>query len=59
MEAANQQLLRSSQEWTAGATRFLQDYVAESEDAASATERAFATAFGGAEDALVGFISTG
>ena len=42
-----------------GATRFLQDYVAETEDAASATERAFASAFSGAEDALVGFATTG
>jgi Lambda phage tail tape-measure protein (Tape_meas_lam_C) len=37
----------------------LQDYVAENNDAATATERAFANAFGGAEDALVGFINTG
>jgi lambda family phage tail tape measure protein len=58
-EDANDRLLRSSQAWTDGATRFLKDYVAESNDAASATERAFATAFGGAEDSLVGFISTG
>jgi phage-related minor tail protein len=33
--------------------------VAESNDAATATERAFANAFSGAEDSLVGFISTG
>jgi Lambda phage tail tape-measure protein (Tape_meas_lam_C) len=33
--------------------------VAESNDAASATEQAFAHAFSGAEDSLVGFISTG
>jgi hypothetical protein len=33
--------------------------VAESHDAAAATERAFANAFGGAEDALVGFIASG
>jgi Lambda phage tail tape-measure protein (Tape_meas_lam_C) len=33
--------------------------VAESNDAAIATERAFATAFSGAEDSLVGFIATG
>ena len=33
--------------------------MAESNDAATATERAFATAFAGAEDSLVGFISTG
>jgi hypothetical protein len=33
--------------------------VAESQDAATATERAFASAFGGAEDALVGFATTG
>jgi lambda family phage tail tape measure protein len=33
--------------------------VAESNDAAAATEQAFANAFGGAEDALVAFISTG
>ena len=39
--------------------RFLKDYVAESNDAATATERAFANAFSGAEDALVGFIGTG
>jgi hypothetical protein len=32
--------------------------VAESNDAASATEHAFANAFSGAEDALVGFIAT-
>jgi lambda family phage tail tape measure protein len=59
VEDANDRALRSSQAWTDGATRFLKDYVAESDDAATATERAFATAFGGAEDALVGFIATG
>jgi lambda family phage tail tape measure protein len=59
VEDANDRALRSSQAWTDGATRFLKDYVAESDDAATATERAFATAFGGAEDSLVGFISTG
>jgi phage-related minor tail protein len=59
VEDANDRALRSSQAWTDGATRFLKDYVAESQDAASATERAFATAFGGAEDSLVGFIRTG
>jgi lambda family phage tail tape measure protein len=58
-EEASDRALRSSQGWTDGATRFLKDYVAESNDAATATERAFATAFGGAEDSLVGFISTG
>jgi lambda family phage tail tape measure protein len=41
------------------APRFLKDYVAESNDAATATERAFANAFSGAEDSLVGFIGTG
>ena len=59
VEEANDRALRSSQAWTDGATRFLKDYVAESQDAATATERAFANAFSGAEDALVGFISTG
>jgi hypothetical protein len=33
--------------------------MAESNDAATATERAFANAFGGAEDVLVGFIASG
>ena len=59
VEEANERALRSSQAWTDGATRFLKDYVTESQDAATATERAFANAFSGAEDALVGFISTG
>ena len=59
VEDANDRALRSSQAWTDGATRFLKDYVAESNDAATATERVFANAFSGAEDALVGFISTG
>ena len=59
MEDANDRALRSSQAWTDGATRFLKDYIAESNDAATATERAFANAFSGAEDALVGFISSG
>ena len=59
VEDANDRALRSSQAWTDGATRFLKDYVAESNDAATATERAFANAFGGAEDALVGFITSG
>jgi lambda family phage tail tape measure protein len=59
VEDANDQALRSSQAWTDGATRFLKDYVAESQDAAAATERAFANAFSGAEDALVGFIASG
>jgi lambda family phage tail tape measure protein len=59
VEDANDRALRSSQAWTDGATRFLKDYVAESNDVATATEQAFANAFRGAEDALVGFISTG
>src|SRR5687767_10040141 len=45
VEDANDRSLRSSQAWTDGATRFLRDYVAESNDAATATERAFASAF--------------
>src|SRR5919106_180666 len=59
VEDANDRALRSSQAWADGATRFLKDYVAESNDAATATERAFANAFSGAEDALVGFIASG
>ena len=59
VEDANDRALRSSQAWTDGATRFLKDYAAESQDAAAATERVFATAFSGAENSLVGFISTG
>jgi lambda family phage tail tape measure protein len=59
VEDANDRALRSSQAWTDGAARFLKDYVAESNEAATATERAFANAFSGAEDALVGFITTG
>jgi lambda family phage tail tape measure protein len=59
VEDATDRALRSSQAWTDGATRFLKDYVAETNDAATATEQAFANAFRGAEDALVGFISTG
>jgi lambda family phage tail tape measure protein len=59
VEAANDRALRSSQAWTDGASRFLKDYVAESQGAASATERAFGSAFSGAEDALVGFIAAG
>ena len=59
VEDANDRALRSSQAWTDGATRFLKDYVAESADAATATEQAFANAFRGAEDSLVGFIATG
>ena len=59
VEDANDRALRSSQAWTDGATRFLKDYVAESNDAATATEQVFANAFRGAEDSLVGFIATG
>jgi hypothetical protein len=59
VEDANDRALRSSQAWTDGATRFLKDYVVESNDAATATERAFANAFSGAEDSLVGFIASG
>jgi lambda family phage tail tape measure protein len=59
VEDANDRALRSSQVWTDGASRFLRDYVAESQDAAVATERAFANAFSGAEDALTGFATTG
>jgi lambda family phage tail tape measure protein len=59
VEDANDRALRSSQAWTDGATRFLKDYVAESNDAATATEQAFANAFSGAEDSLVGFIASG
>jgi hypothetical protein len=58
VEDANDRLLRSSQEWTDGARRFLQDYVAESQDAAAATEQVFGRAFSGIEDALLGFVST-
>jgi hypothetical protein len=39
VEDANDRALRSSQAWTDGATRFLKDYVAESNDAATAAER--------------------
>jgi Lambda phage tail tape-measure protein (Tape_meas_lam_C) len=46
VEEANDRALRSSQAWTDGATRFLKDYVAESQDVASATERAFASFLG-------------
>jgi lambda family phage tail tape measure protein len=59
VEEANDRALRSSQAWTDGATRFLKDYVAESQDAATTTEQAFANAFSGAEDTLVGFIRSG
>jgi hypothetical protein len=59
LEDTNDRALRSSQTWTDGATRFLKGYVAEGSDAATATERVFANAFSGAEDALVGFIATG
>jgi lambda family phage tail tape measure protein len=59
VEDANGRMLRSSQVWTDGATRFLQDYVAESRDAAAATERALSGAFAGAEDALVNFATKG
>jgi lambda family phage tail tape measure protein len=59
LDEANDGAVRSSQTWTDGATRFLKDYVAESQDAASATEPAFAGAFGGTEDARVGFATTG
>ena len=59
VEEANGRMLRSSQTWTDGATRFLQDYVAESQDAAAATERALSGAFAGAEDALVSFATKG
>jgi lambda family phage tail tape measure protein len=59
VEDANDRALRSSQAWADGATRFLKDYVAESNDAATATEQAFANAFSGAEDSLVGFIASG
>jgi lambda family phage tail tape measure protein len=59
VEDANDRALRSGQAWTDGAARSLKDYVAESNDAATATEQALANAFSGAEDSLVGFISTG
>jgi hypothetical protein len=36
VEDANDRALRSSRAWTDGATRFLKDYVAESQDAATA-----------------------
>ena len=55
VEDANDRALRSSQAWTDGATRLLKDYVAESNDAATATERVFATAFSGAEE-LAGWL---
>jgi hypothetical protein len=40
VEDANDRALRSSQAWTDGAARFLQDYVADSNDAATATKGA-------------------
>lgn len=59
MEGAEDRLLRSSKTWTDGARRFLRDYRADAEDAASAAEQAFARAFGGMEDALVTLVTTG
>jgi hypothetical protein len=59
VEDANDRALRSSQASTDGAARFLKDYVAENNDAAATTEHAFANAFSGAEDSLVGLIATG
>ena len=59
VEEANGRQLRSSQAWTDGATRFFQDYVAESQDAAAVTDRALAGAFTGAEDELVSFATKG
>jgi lambda family phage tail tape measure protein len=51
--------LRASTHWRDGAIRALEDYIASARDAASATEQAFVRGFGRAEDALVGFVTTG
>jgi lambda family phage tail tape measure protein len=45
--------------WRSRVSALIEDYVAESQDAASATERAFGQAFSSAEDALTGFVTTG
>ena len=59
VEDANDRALRSSQAWTDGATRFLKDYVAESNDAATATERRSRMPSPAQRTLLVGFITTG
>jgi hypothetical protein len=51
--------LRASTHWRDGAIRALEDYIASARDAAAATEQAFARGFGRAENALVGFVTTG
>lgn len=51
VENANRRMLRSSHVCTDGETRFLQDYLAESQAATAATERALSGAVAGAEAA--------
>lgn len=53
------ELLRTSDEWLAGATRALRDYAAEAQDMASQVENVVTNAAKGLEDALVQAFTTG
>jgi lambda family phage tail tape measure protein len=53
------ELLRTSDEWLAGATRALRDYAAEAEDMATQVENVVTNAAKGLEDALVEAFTTG
>jgi lambda family phage tail tape measure protein len=44
---------------TAGAQRFMEDYIDAAENAAEQTERLFSTAFGAIEDAIADFVTKG
>lgn len=53
------ELLEKQGDWSLGATEALQNYADQADNAFKQTEDLVAGAFGGMEDALVGFVTTG
>ena len=58
-ERAYDQMLRASQDWSAGVVRALRDYARESSDAAQQFEQATSRALKASEDAFVQWATTG
>lgn len=59
VRSGNAAILSAQADWTNGMTRALENYVNQAQDIAGQTEKAFANAFQGMEDALVKFVLTG
>lgn len=57
--AYQKQRLSMQADWTNGAIKAYEDYAAETANVAALTENLFSSAFGGAEDALFKFVTTG